>query len=75
MWTTNNAVTLQVVENQNNILIKTFNYYFFLMNKKIYEQPRMFVYEVETSAILAVSTGFKVEGNVTSGDDEDVWEE
>ena len=45
------------------------------MNKKVYEQPRMFVYEVETSAILTGSTGFKVEGDVTSGDDEDVWEE
>lgn len=45
------------------------------MNKKVYEQPRMFVYEVETPAILAGSTNFKVEGNVTSGDDEDVWEE
>lgn len=45
------------------------------MNKKVYEQPRMFVYEVETPAILAGSTGFTVEGNVTSGDDEDVWEE
>lgn len=46
------------------------------MNKKVYEQPRMFVYEVETSAILTGSTGFKVEGDVTSGDDDnDVWEE
>lgn len=45
------------------------------MNKKIYEQPRMFVYEVETSAILAGSTKFEVDSDVTSGDDEDVWEE
>lgn len=45
------------------------------MNKKVYEQPRMFVYEVETPAILAGSTNFKVEGNVTSGDNEDVWED
>lgn len=44
------------------------------MNKKVYEQPRMFVYEIETSAILTGSTVFKVEGDVTSGDDEDVWE-
>lgn len=50
------------------------------MNKKVYEQPRMFVYEVEMSAILASSfgekTGFTVDSDVTSGDnDNDVWEE
>lgn len=49
------------------------------MSKKVYEQPRMFVYEVETSAILAGSfgekTGFTVDSDVTSGDDDnDVWE-
>ena len=48
------------------------------MSKKVYEQPRMFVYEVETPAILAGSVrqtnGFTVDSDVTSGDDEDVWE-
>lgn len=48
------------------------------MSKKVYEQPRMFIYEVETSAILAGSVGqtngFTVDGDVTSGDNEDVWE-
>lgn len=48
------------------------------MNKKVYEQPRMFVYEIEMSAILADSlgekTGFNVDSDVTSGDDDDVWE-
>ena len=57
-------------DNNNCILNK--------MSKKVYEQPRMFVYEVEMSAILAGSfgekTGFTVEGDVTSGDDDDVWE-
>lgn len=45
------------------------------MNKKVYEQPRMFVYEIETSAILAGSTKFEVDGDVKSGDGEDVWED
>lgn len=48
------------------------------MSKKVYEQPRMFVCEVETLAILAGSVGqtngFKVNEDVTSGDDDDVWE-
>ena len=48
------------------------------MSKKVYEQPRMFVYEVETPAILAGSVGqtkgFTVEEPVTSGDEDDVWE-
>lgn len=48
------------------------------MSKKVYEQPRMFIYEVETPAILAGSVGqtngFTVDGDVTSGDDDDVWE-
>lgn len=48
------------------------------MSKKVYEQPRMFIYEVETPAILAGSggqtNGFTVDSDVTSGDDEDVWE-
>ena len=48
------------------------------MSKKVYEQPRMFVYEVETPAILAGSVGqtkgFTVDRDVTSGDDDDVWE-
>lgn len=48
------------------------------MSKKVYEQPRMFVYEVETPAILAGSGeqtgGFTVDRDVTSGDDDDVWE-
>lgn len=52
------------------------------MKKGIYEQPRITIYEVETTAILAGSgavpsekSGFSLENDeLTSGDGEDVWE-
>lgn len=55
------------------------------MKKSSYEQPRITIYEVETTAILAWSGGtnsvpsndnsFGLENNeLTSGDDDDVWE-
>lgn len=54
-----------------------------IMKKSSYEQPRITIYEVETTAILAGSgnnvpskqNGFSLENNeLTSGDDDDVWE-
>lgn len=53
------------------------------MKKSSYEQPRITIYEVETTAILAGSgnnvpsndNSFGLENNeLTSGDDDDVWE-
>lgn len=55
------------------------------MKKGIYEQPRITIYEVETTAILAGSGGtnkvpsnpksFSLENDeLTSGDGDDVWE-
>lgn len=56
------------------------------MQKKTYMKPLVSLYAIEASTILAGSTdkpstppsvpspGFQVEGGVTSGDDEDVWE-
>ncbi len=56
------------------------------MKKGSYEQPRITIYEVETTAILAGSVetnkvpskskSFSLEndGLLTSGDSEDVWE-
>ena len=55
------------------------------MKKGIYEQPRITIYEVETTAILAGSGGtnsvpsndnsFSLERNeLKSGDDDYVWE-
>lgn len=57
------------------------------MYKKTYEKPCMYVYEVESTVILAGSGGaenkpvpgksktFNLENDqVTSGDDDDVWE-
>ena len=54
------------------------------MKKGIYEQPRITIYEVETTAILAGSgehkvpsekSGFSLENDeLTSGDGDDVWE-
>lgn len=57
------------------------------MKKKTYMMPLVCVYAIETSTFLAGSTdkpstppsvkspGFSVEGSVTNGDDEDVWEQ
>lgn len=55
-----------------------------IMKKGIYEQPRITIYEVETTAILAGSgevpsekSGFSLDREseeLTSGDGEDVWE-
>ncbi len=55
-----------------------------IMKKGIYEQPRITIYEVETTAILAGSGGnnepikkqsFSLENDeLTSGDGDDVWE-
>lgn len=55
-----------------------------IMKKGSYEQPRITIYEVETTAILAGSGGnnepikkqsFSLENDeLTSGDGEDVWE-
>lgn len=54
------------------------------MKKGSYEQPRITIYEVETTAILAGSgehkvpsekSGFSLENDeLTSGDGDDVWE-
>lgn len=57
------------------------------MKKGIYEQPRITIYEVETTAILAGSggtnnvpsekSGFSLDREseeLTSGDGDDVWE-
>lgn len=56
------------------------------MQKKTYMKPLVSLYAIEASTILAgspdkpsthpsvPSPGFQVEGGVTSGDDEDVWE-
>lgn len=54
------------------------------MKKGIYEQPRITIYEVETTAILAGCSGnnepikkqsFSLESEeLTSGDNDDVWE-
>lgn len=55
------------------------------MQKKTYMKPLVSLYAIEASTILADSTkpstppsvqspGFEVEGDVTSGDDDDVWE-
>lgn len=54
------------------------------MKKQFYISPRINVYEVETTAILAGSGGsqkpvgspksFSVSDEVTCGDEEDVWE-
>lgn len=54
------------------------------MKKGNYEQPRITIYEVETTAILAGSGGnnepikkqsFSLESDeLTSGDNDDVWE-
>ena len=57
----------------------------YIMQKKTYMKPLVSLYAIEASTILAGSTkpstppsvqspGFQVEGGVTSGDDEDVWE-
>lgn len=53
-----------------------------IMKKGIYEQPRITIYEVETTAILAGSgevpsekSGFRLDREeLTSGDGDDVWE-
>ena len=50
------------------------------MKKKMYVQPRVSVYEVESQPILADSGeqeakgNFKVNSSVAYGDDDDVWE-
>lgn len=56
------------------------------MKKKTYMMPLVCVYAIETSTFLADSngkpstpppvhsSGFSVEGGVTNGDGEDVWE-
>ncbi len=58
-----------------------------IMKKGSYEQPRITIYEVETTAILAGSgehkvpsekSGFSLDREseeLTSGDGDDVWEE
>lgn len=50
------------------------------MEKEMYVQPRVRVYEVESQPILAGSGDkdakgqFSVNGDVTNGDGDDVWE-
>lgn len=56
------------------------------MQKKTYMKPLVSLYAIEASTILVdspgkpstppslPSPGFQVDGDVTSGDDEDVWE-
>ena len=58
----------------------------YIMQKKTYMKPLVSLYAIEALTIFAGSTdkpgtppsvpspGFQVEGGVTSGDDEDVWE-
>ena len=57
----------------------------YIMPKKTYMKPLVSLYAIEASTILAGSTkpstppsvqspSIQVEGDVTSGDDEDVWE-
>lgn len=57
----------------------------YIMQKKTYMKPLVSLYAIEASTILAGSTkpstppsvqppSIQVEGDVTSGDDEDVWE-
>lgn len=58
-----------------------------IMQKKTYMKPLVSLYAIEALTILADSTdkpstppsvtspGFQVEGGVTSGDGDDVWEE
>lgn len=60
--------------------------YSIVMKKKNYIKPCMYTYEIETAAILAGSGGqpttkpvsdpqnFSVNDDVTSGDNDDVWE-
>lgn len=53
-----------------------------IMQKKTYMRPLVSLYAIEALTILAdspgtptkPSPGFQVEGGVTSGDNEDVWE-
>lgn len=53
-----------------------------IMQKKTYMKPLVSLYAIEASTIFAGSTdtpvkpspGFQVEGGVTSGDGDDVWE-
>lgn len=54
------------------------------MQKKTYMKPLVSLYAIEALTILANSTepstkpvtpGFQVEGGVTSGDEDDVWDQ
>ena len=55
----------------------------YIMQKKTYMKPLVSLYAIEALTILAdspgtpvkPSPGFQGPGDVTSGDDEDVWEE
>ena len=51
-----------------------------MMEKKIYEAPRISLYAIEPQAILAGSgseqhSGFTYGKGVTSGDDDDAWDD
>ena len=66
-----------------NCIIKLMGFKKEIMKKGSYEQPRITIYEVETTAILAGSgevpskpKGFNLENDeLTSGDGDDVWAE
>lgn len=73
---------MQPLNKDEYILINILRY---IMQKKTYMKPLVSLYAIEASTILADSTkpstppsvqspGFEVEGDVTSGDDDDVWE-
>lgn len=76
-------VPLQSLNKDEYLLINILRY---IMQKKTYMKPLVSLYAIEASTILAdskdkpstppsvPSPGFQVEGGVTSGDDEDVWE-
>lgn len=76
-------VSLQPLNKDEYILINILRY---IMQKKTYMKPLVSLYAIEALTIFAgspgqpstppsvQSPGFQVEGGVTSGDDEDVWE-
>lgn len=74
---------MQPLNKDEYILINILRY---IMQKKTYMKPLVSLYAIEALTILAdskdkpstppsvQSPSFQVEGGVTSGDDEDVWE-
>lgn len=74
---------MQPLNKDEYLLINILRY---IMQKKTYMKPLVSLYAIEASTIFAGSTdkpsthpsvqspSIQVEGDVTSGDDEDVWE-